>query len=185
MSMPATRHRFTVEDWHQMIAAGLFGDDQRLELLEGEIFEMTPIGPPHTSVVNRLTRLWTARLGSRAIVQIQGPVLAGPISEPEPDVSLLRERSDFYRERHADPAEVLLVIEVADTSLAYDRAKLRIYASAGMAEVWIVDLQGERVDIYRTPGPAGYADERVLRRGDRGSCQAFPDVTVTVDEILG
>jgi Uma2 family endonuclease len=185
MSMPATRHRFTVEDWHQMIAAGLFRDDQRLELLEGEIFEMTPIGPPHTSVVNRLTRLWTARLGSRAIVQIQGPVLAGPISEPEPDFSLLQERSDFYRERHADPAEVLLVIEVADTSLAYDRAKLRIYAAAGMTEIWIVDLNSERIEIYRSPGPAGYTDERVLRRGDRASCLAFPDVTVTVDEMLG
>jgi Uma2 family endonuclease len=183
--MPATRYRFTVEDWHQMISVGLFRDDQRLELLEGEIFEMTPIGPPHTSVVNRLTRLWTARLGPRAIVQIQGPVLAGPISEPEPDVSLLRERSDFYRERHADPTEVLLVIEVADTSLAYDRAKLRIYAEAGMAEVWIVDLQSERVEVYRTPGPAGYADTRVLHRGDRGSCLAFPDVTVAVDEMLG
>jgi Uma2 family endonuclease len=185
MSMPATRHRFTVEDWHQMIVAGLFQNDQRLELLEGEIFEMTPIGPRHTSVVNRLTRLWTAWLGSRAIVQIHGPILAGPLSEPEPDVSILRERSDFYREQHADPSDVLLVIEVADTSLAYDRAKLRICAAAGMAEVWIVDLQGERVTICRGPGAAGYADERVLRRGDRGSCLAFPDVTVTVDEILG
>src|SRR5512145_2199156 len=112
MSMPATRHRFTVEDWHRMIAAGLFRDDQRLELLEGEIFEMTPIGPPHTSVVNRLTRLWTTRLGSRAIVQIQGPVLAGPISELEPDVSILRERSDFYRAQLPAPTDVLLVIEV-------------------------------------------------------------------------
>jgi Uma2 family endonuclease len=183
--MPATRHRFTVEDWHQMIAAGLFRDDQRLELLEGEIFEMTPIGPPHTSVVNRLTRLWTTRLGSRAIVQIQGPVLAGPTSEPEPDVSLLREKPDFYRAGHPQPNDVLLVIEVADTSLAYDRAKLRIYTAAGMAEVWIVDLQAERIAIYRGPGATGYAEERVLRRGDRGSCLAFPDVTVAVDEILG
>lgn len=185
MSMPATRHRFTVEDWHQMIAAGLFRDDHRLELLEGEIFEMTPIGPPHTSVVDRLNRLWMTRLGSRAIVRVQGPVLAGPVSEPEPDVALLRERPDFYREQHPHPHDVLLVIEVADTSLAYDRAKLRIYAAAGMAEVWIVDLQNERVEIYRAPGAAGYADERVLRRGDRGACLAFPAVIVTVDEILG
>jgi Uma2 family endonuclease len=185
MSMPATRHRFTVEDWHQMIAAGLFRDDQRLELLEGEIFEMTPIGPPHTSVVDRLTRLCTSRLGSRAIVRIQGPVLAGPVSEPEPDVSLLRDRRDFYREQHPQPREVLLVIEVADTSLAYDRAKLRIYAAAGMAEVWIVDLEGERVEIYRAPGAGGYADQRVLCRGDRTACQAFSEIFVAVDEILG
>lgn len=168
-----------------MIAAGLFREGPRLELLEGEIFEMTPIGPPHTSVVDRLTRLWTSRLGSRAIVRIQGPVLAGPISEPEPDVALLREAPDFYRHEHPGPHDVLLVIEVADTSLAYDRAKLRIYAAAGVAEVWIVDLQGERLEIHRAPGAAGYADERVLRRGDRAACLAFSEIAVMVDEILG
>ena len=185
MQTEITKKRFTVDEFYSMFDAGILDRDSRLELIEGEIFEMTPIGPPHTSVVNRLNRLWTARLGSQAIVQIQGPVLAGPISEPEPDVSLLRERSDFYREQPPDPPDVLLVIEVADTSLAYDRAKLRIYAAAGMAEVWIVDLQGERAAIYRSPGAAGYADERVLRRGGRGSCLAFPDITVKVDEILG
>ncbi len=168
-----------------MIAAGLFHDGQRLELLEGEIFEMTPIGPPHTSVVDRLTRLWTSRLGSRAIVRVQGPVLAGPISEPEPDLALLRERPDFYREAHPSPGDVLLVIEVADTSLEYDRAKRRIYAAAGMAEVWIVDLGGERVEIHRAPGARGYADARALHRGDRAACLAFPAVVVAVDEILG
>lgn len=168
-----------------MIAAGVFLNERRLELLEGEIFEMTPIGPSHTSVVDRLARLWITRLGSRAIVRIQGPVLAGPASEPQPDVALLREAPDFYREQHPRPNDVRLVVEVADTSLEYDRAKLRIYAEAGMREVWIVDLRGERVEIYRTPVAAGYADERVSGRGEGVACLAFPEVVVTVDEILG
>ncbi|MBI2203595.1 MAG: Uma2 family endonuclease [Candidatus Rokubacteria bacterium] len=185
MSMPATRHRFTVDDWHQMIEAGVLHEDQRLELLDGEIFEMTPIGPLHSSVVNRLTRLWVTRLGTRAIVQVQNPVEARPRSEPQPDLTLLRERADFYRDRHPGPGDVLLVIEVADTSLDYDRAKLAIYASAGIAEVWIVDLQAERVDVHRDAGTSGFGDVRAARRGDSVACRAFPDVVLNVTDILG
>jgi Uma2 family endonuclease len=185
MSMPATRHRFTVDDWHQMIEAGVLRKGQRVELLEGEIFEMTPIGARHLSVVNRLTRLWVTRLGTRAIVQVQGSVQLTRHSEPEPDLALLRERADFYRDRRPEPADVPLIIEVADTSLAYDRAKLAIYAAAGIVEVWIVDLEGERVDVYRNPGASGFAEVRTVHRGDTVACRAFPDVTLNVADILG
>ena len=185
MSMPATRHRFTVDDWHTMIDAGVFRQDQRLELLDGEIFEMAPIGPHHTSVVNRLTRLWVMRLGTRAIVQAQGPIDVSRRSEPEPDLALFRERDDFYRHRHAGPRDTLLVIEVADGSLDYDRAKLRIYAAAGIPEVWIVNLQGAHVEIHREPAADGYLGTSVAQRGETLACLAFPDVTLGVADVLG
>lgn len=183
--MPATRHRFTVDDWVRIIAAGVFGDDRRLELLEGEIFEMTPIGPRHGSVVDRLARLWFARLGSRAVVRVRGPLQAGPASMPEPDVALLRETADSYRARYPGPDDVLLGVEVADASLEYDRAKLRIHAEAGVREAWIVDPRGDRVEACRAPVAGRYADRRVARRGESIACRAFPDLAVAVDDILG
>ena len=183
--MPATRHRFSLDDWHQMIDVGLLRKDRRLELLDGQIFEMTPIGPSHQGVVNFLTRFWSARLGARAIVSVQGPVVAPPISEPQPDIALLQDRRDFYRTAHAQPRDVFLVIEVAESSLDYDHAKLRFYARAGMQEVWIVDLQNERIDVHREPLRDDYGVVRTVRRGESLTCLAFPDITITVDEVLG
>lgn len=185
MSMPATRHRFTLDDWRQMVDAGVFREDRRLELLDGEIYDMTPIGSSHHGVVNFLTRFWTSRLGTQAVVSVQGPVTAPPRSEPQPDVAVLRDRADFYRTAHADPDDTLLVIEVADSSLDYDRAKLRFYAEAGMREVWIVNLQDEQVEIYRTPRGSTYDVVRTVTRGESASCLAFPDVTLSVNDVLG
>jgi Uma2 family endonuclease len=185
MSMPATRHRFTLDDWHQMIEAGVLRKDQRLELLDGEIYEMAPIYPPHASVVDRLNRLLNTRLGTRAIIRVQGPVPARPRSEPQPDVAVLRERDDFYRKAHPEADHVHLIIEVADTTLARDRAKLRLYATAGMREVWIVDLNAERVEVYRDPREGRYATVQVVARGEPLACLAFQDVPLAVDDILG
>lgn len=185
MSMPATRHRFTLDDWHQMIEAGVLRKDQRLELLDGEIYEMAPIYPPHASVVDRLARLLITRLGTRAIVRVQGAVPARPRSEPQPDVAVLRERADFYRSAHPEADEVHLIIEVADTTLDRDHAKLRLYATAGMREVWIVDIGAERVEVHRDPREARHVDTQLVARGERLACLAFPDVVLTVDEILG
>lgn len=183
--MPATRHLFTLDEWHRMIEVGVLRKDQRVELLDGEIYEMAPIYPPHASVVDRLARLFITRLGTRAIVRVQGSVPARPRSEPQPDVAVLRERNDFYRTAHPEADEVHLIIEVADTSLDRDHAKLRLYASAGMREVWIVDIQGEQVEMYRNPRDSRYADARVVTRGDSLACLAFPDDVLTVDELLG
>jgi Uma2 family endonuclease len=185
MSMPATRHRFTLDDWHQMIETGVLRKDQRLELLDGEIYEMAPIYPPHQSVVDRLNFLLITRLGERAIVRTQGAVPARPRSEPQPDVAILQRREDFYRTAHPEADEVFLIIEVSDTTLERDHAKLRLYASAGMREVWIVDLGTERIEVHRTPGETGYAQVRFVARGEGLACAAFPDVRLTVDEILG
>jgi len=185
MTMPAPRHRFTIDDWQQIVEAGVFRKGPRLELLDGEIYDMVPIGPFHLSVVDRLTRFWITALGSRAIVRVQGSVPAPPQSQPQPDLALLRERSDFYRHTHPRPDEVLLIIEVAESPLAYDHDKLRIYALAGMAEVWIVDLLAEAIEVYRAPRGDECRDVRIARRGESLTCLAFPDITVAVDDILG
>jgi Uma2 family endonuclease len=185
MSAVAERYRFTVDEYHRLIDAGIFHDDDRVELLDGEIFVMTPIGRLHTSVVDRLTRVLVSRLGDRAIVRVQGPVPAGPRSEPEPDIAVLRDVSDFYAMTPLEPDRVLLVVEVADTSLAYDRAKLRIYAAAGISEAWIVNLTTGVVEVLRKPDGGIYRETEVRHRGERLAPSAFPDFVLTVDETLG
>lgn len=184
MSMLAQRHRFTLDEWHQMIDAGLLRD-QHVELLDGEIYEMTPIGPPHQSVVDRLTHLLVTTFGDRAIVRVQGPVPARPRSEPQPDIALLRRQADFYRKAHPEAPNVFLVVEVAETSLAYDHAKLRIYATGGIQEVWIVDLRGDRIEVYRDLRGESYGDVRISERGESLACLAFPEVLLAVDAVLG
>jgi Uma2 family endonuclease len=185
MSAIAERYRFTVEEYHRMIDGGIFRKEDRVELLDGEIFVMTPIGRLHTSVVDRLTRVLVSRLGDRAIVRVQGPVPAGPRSEPEPDIAVLRDVSDFYATTPLEPDRVLLVIEIADTSLVYDRAKLRIYAAAGISETWIVNLPDGVVEVHRTPDGGIYRETQVRHRREQFAPSAFPDLVLTVDGILG
>jgi Uma2 family endonuclease len=183
--MATARHRFTLDEWHQMIEIGVLRKDQRLELLDGEIYEMAPIYPSDQSVVDRLTQLLHMRFGTQAIIRVHGPVPARPRSELQPDVAVLRKRDDFYRAAHPEADAVHLIIEVADAPLDRDHAKLRLYATAGMREVWIVDLGGERVEVYRDPQDTRYADVSVVARGEQVACLAFPDVPLAVDDILG
>jgi len=185
MSIPAPRHLFTVEDFQRMATTGILPHDARVELIDGEIYEMAPIGWRHASVVNRLNRLLVLRLGHRAIVQIQGPVATGPRTQLQPDVLVLREVVDFYVKGPIRGADTLLAVEVADTTLDRDRAKARILAGAGVADAWIVTLQEDRLEVYRSPGESGYGDVRVLDRWDSVTLLAFPDVVLSVDEILG
>jgi Uma2 family endonuclease len=182
--MPAPRHRFTLDEWHQIVEAGVLRD-QHVELLDGEIYEMTPIGPPHQSVVDRLNHLLVTTFGDRAIVRVQGPVPARPRSEPQPDIALLRRQPDFYRKAHPEAPNVFLIVEVAETSLDYDHAKLRIYATGGIREVWIVDLRGDRVEVYRDAHEGRYRDVRMAQRGESIACVAFPDIALAVDDVLG
>jgi Uma2 family endonuclease len=185
MSMPASRHRFTVDEWHQMIEAGVVRKGQRLELLDGEIFEMALIGPHRASVVDRLSHLLVTRFGHVAIVRVRGPVTVDQRSEPQPDLTLMRRRSDFYRKAHPGPHDTFLIAEVADSSFDYDHAKLRIYARTGVEEVWIVDLRGDRVEIHRRPHDGVYVEMRFAERGEDLACLAFPDITLGVADILG
>jgi hypothetical protein len=185
MDVAVRRRLFTTDEYHRLGAAGILGEDDRVELLEGVVVEMTPIGRLHAAVVDRANALFTARLGPRAIVRVQSPVPAGPLSEPQPDLALLRRTPDYYATSPLTPADVLLVLEVADTSLAHDRAKVRVYAAAGIPEVWIVDLAGERLEVYRRPAGGRYTDERVVQRGERSAPEAFADLSLTLDDLIG
>jgi Uma2 family endonuclease len=180
------RRRFTVEDYYRMGEAGILGEDDRVELIEGEIVEMPPIGSPHGGGVNRLIHLFTGLLGDRAVVSAQNPVRLSDISEPVPDITLLRSRADFYAGSHPRPGDVLLLVEVADTSGAFDRrVKAPLYARAGIPEYWIVDLPRGLLEIHRDPSPDGYLVRRELHPGDRVAPAALPDAELEVRDILG
>ena len=186
MALPAIRHRFTVVEYHKMAKVGILSEDDRVELIEGEIVDMPPIGRRHLASVDRLNDLFTRGLGEQVIVRVQGSIQLSEDSEPQPDLVLLRRRPDFYADRDAGPEDVLLVIEVADTSLSYDRdVKAPLYARAGIPEVWLVDLNGASITVHREPGPEGYRSVFLARGNDHLSPQAFPEFMLTADQILG
>ena len=180
------RYRFTVDQYHQMGEAGILSPDCRVELIDGEIFEMSPIDPWHAGVVNWLTHRFVTGLGGRAVVHVQNPTIVDRRSEPQPDVMLLRPREDFYRRAHPTPEDALLVVEVAHTSLAHDRRrKLPLYARTGVSEVWIVNRRADAVDVFRGPSPEGYRDHFRRERGEDLAPSAFPDLRLSVDDVLG
>jgi Uma2 family endonuclease len=169
-----------------MAEAGVLGEDDRVELIGGEILDMSPIGRRHTACVKRLNRLLSRLVGDAAIVSVQDPVLLSEHDEPEPDLALLRPRPDFYASVDVTPDAVLLVIEVADSSVEYDRqVKAPLYARGRIPELWIVDLVRDHVAVYRDPTSGGYGTTRVARRGETISPSAFAELTIAVDEILG
>ena len=178
-------HRFTLEHYHAMIDEGILGEDDRVELIHGAIVDMSPIGNPHVVTINRLNRLFTSTLGERAIVSVQNPVTLPPDSEPQPDVALFRPQEDFYANGRPAPADVLLVVEVADSSLRYDRLiKSALYGSSGIPEFWIVDVAGNAVEVYTQPAGDHYAHLITYNRGERITSQAFPGDPFDVDRIL-
>jgi Uma2 family endonuclease len=186
MAIELKRRRFTVDDYYRMAEVGILTEDDRVELLDGEIVQMSPIGSDHAGHVKRLTALFTSRLGARVVVSVQDPVRLSRHSEPQPDVALLQPRADFYARAHPRPDDVLLLIEVADTSVETDRRiKMPLYAMAGLREVWLVDLPAERVEVYREPAADGYRESRALARGEDITPQAFPDLPLSVDDLLG
>jgi hypothetical protein len=186
MAVAFEPYRFTVEQYHRMGDAGIFSPDARVELIDGEIFEMSPIGPWHAGVVNRLNRAFVTGLGDRAVVHVQNPVGLDRYSEPLPDLTLLRSRPDFYGTAHPTPADALLLVEVADTSLERDRGrKLPLYARTGVPEVWIVNRQADAVEVFRGPSRGGYGERQVCGRGQTLAPVAFPDLALRIDDILG
>jgi Uma2 family endonuclease len=179
-----TRRRFTVHDYHRMGEAGILHEDDRVELIEGEIVEMAAIGTRHFSCVNRLTRLLVVNVGDEAIVSVQNPVRLNEHTEPQSDLAVIRPRD--YRESLPMPEDLLLLIEVSDTTLAYDRGiKLPLYARAGIREVWIVDLPHETIERYTDPSTDGYRRVEQTRRGQTLESIALPGLTPGVDEVLG
>jgi Uma2 family endonuclease len=186
MTLELKRRQFDVGQYHHMIATGVLREGDRIELIEGEILEMAAIGSQHAAQVKRLNRLFSRRLIDEILIAIQNPVELGPRSEPEPDVALLRWRADYYADSHPQPADVYLVIEVADSTVEYDRqVKAPLYARSGIVEYWLIDISAETIEIYRQPTPDGYQQIEIGRRGMAIGVTALPDLTFTVDQLLG
>ena len=185
MGMPLAHRRFTVDEYHRMGEAGVLREDDHVELIDGQIVEMTPIGPAHAGCVKDLVRLLHRSAGDAVLLGVQDPVVLGTYVAPEPDVAVLRPRPGGYRDRHPEPADILLIIEVADTSLEYDRSvKIPRYASAGIPEVWLVNLPDRHVAVYRHPKPDGYTQVTIVTRGATLTPLALPNARLSVDEIL-
>jgi Uma2 family endonuclease len=186
MRMEPTKKLFSVDEYYRMAEAGILTSDDRVELIDGEIIHMSPIGLRHAAVVDRAATLCILALAGRANVRVQNPIRLDSFNEPQPDISLLAPRTDFYITHHPGPEEVLLAIEIADTSLQYDRdSKIPIYASRGIRESWLVNLVEDVVLVFRDASPDRYQLSLTFHRGDSLSPLAFPDFTFTVDEILG
>jgi Uma2 family endonuclease len=185
MAIPFRRGLIAVDEFQRMAETGVFVRDARLELIRGEIVEMTPIGDPHALCVMLIGDAF-ADLRPTGIVNPQNPLrLPEQQSVPQPDIVLLRRRPDF-RARPPRVGDVLLLVEVSDSSLAYDRdVKIPLYAESGIPEAWLVDLNSKTVFVYRRPSTEGYQEVRQYRRGDAIALQAFPDVQFAVEEILG
>ena len=181
----ARPHRFTVEEYHRMAEAGILGEDSRVELIRGQILDMAPIGAPHLGMVNLLTHLLHGVLAGRGILSVQNPVRLDDGSEPEPDVVVLRPRADYYQTATPCPPDVLLLIEVADTSLDDDRAiKMPLYAENGIAECWIVNLLDRVVEVHRQPRNGHYAEVRRVRPGDVIDIALLPGVALSVGDLF-
>jgi Uma2 family endonuclease len=184
--MPAlATHRFTVEDYYRMAEAGVLRPGARVELLEGEIVDMMPIGPFHSGTTNRLAKFFILLGQDRWDVAIQTPVRLSEHSEPQPDVMLLKPQKHGYLKCHPGPDDVWLLIEVADSSLALDRTqKLPLYGRAGVREVWLLNLPERTVEVHREPHFTGYASVTVLREGEVARPEAFPEVAVDIAALL-
>lgn len=186
MAIQPTKRLFTIDDYYRMAESGIIARGDRVELIEGEIINMSPIGGRHVACVNRLTRCLVPAVGERAIVSVQNPIRLSDRSEPQPDVALLTPREDDSVYEVPAASEALLVIEVADSSLDYDlQTKAPLYARNDIPEFWIAALDRDYVSIRRDPTSDGYATTRIARRGEAMSPLAFPDLQFPVDDILG
>jgi Uma2 family endonuclease len=186
MAVGISRRCFNVTEYYRMAEAGILSEDDRVELIEGEVIEMNPIGSRHAACVNRLNMLLSRQTEGALIVSVQNPIRLNNYSEPEPDIVLLRPREDFYVQGHPTPSDVLLVIEVADTSGEYDRnIKVPLYARAGIPELWLIDLSQDTVEIFTQPLNGMCQTSKQVKRGGSLVSQALPQVSVSADAILG
>jgi Uma2 family endonuclease len=186
MQTQVSKKLFTVGEYHRMFGVGILQEHDRLELIDGEIIEMSPIGHRHWVCTNWANLLFIESLGRRAVVGIQGPARLSDWSEPQPDVAIFKPRPDLYAAKKQEPEDLLLVIEVADSSLTYDRdVKVPRYARAGIPEAWIEDLKNGLLLVYRDPIGGTYTTSLTLGRTDLISSIAFPDVSFKVEDLLG
>lgn len=178
------RRKLSVSDFHRMGEAGILHEADRIELIDGELIQMAPIGVVHASKVNRLNRMLLRAVGNAANVSVQNPIALPPRDEPQTDIALLKARADDYLGGLPSAADVLLIVEVADTTLGYERdIKIPLYARHGVAEVWLVDLRSEAVIIHRQPGAEGYRDVSTAAPGGVISPISLPHVQLDLAEL--
>jgi Uma2 family endonuclease len=184
--LPILKHHLTVADYHKMGEAGIFKEDARVELINGELFDMPPIGSGHSGIVRILIHIFSRVVGALALVDVQNPVVLGDDSEPQPDIALLKPRDDFYTRSHPTPEDVLLLIEVADSSTYYDRSiKIPLYARYRIPEVWLIDLPHKRLEVYRSPNTEHAVYQRFEQYYDGTvSPQLLPDVTISIADLF-
>lgn len=177
---------FTVDEYHRMGNAGILPENKRFELVRGEIIEMPPPKPPHSGRVNRLNHLFMARLGNKVVVAVQNPSSVDDMSEPVPDVLILKPRSDFYSEYHPIPADILLAIEVSYSTVRFDtKVKAPLYAEAGIREYWILNIPKNVLEVRSEPVDSAYTRHEILRYGQTVAPCAFPEISFRVEDILG
>lgn len=183
----ATRpRRFTVAEYHWMGRVGILRPEERTELLDGVIVEMTPIGGAHAATVKRANHFFSRRVPESIIVSVRDPIRVDEMSEPQPDLALLRPRDDFYARATPTASDVLLLVEVAFHSLDYDLGpKAEAYAKAGVPDYWVADVDSGRLFVHREPTPTGYRAVQIYRRGETVTPLAFPDLAVPVEAIVG
>ena len=178
-------HRFTTGDYHRMAEAGILDEDSRVELIRGQIVDMAPIGAPHLGMVNRLNRLLSALLAGRGLVSVQNPIRLDDGSEPEPDVAVLKPRADDYGKATPRPEDVLLLVEVADTTIRNDRdIKIPLYAESGIVECWLVDIVGRAVEVYRQPMNGRYAEDERVRPDGTLKIAALPGASLAASDLF-
>jgi Uma2 family endonuclease len=186
MDTDLIKKRFTVDEYHRMGETGIFGPEDRLELIDGEILEMSPIGQRHASRVARATTLFVRMLGDRAVVNPQNPLQLSDWTEPQPDIVILKPRPDFYEYLRPTPGDVLLVMEVSDSTLRFDlKIKLKYFAAASIPEVWIQDVNEDVLHIFREPEGGKYSVSMQLTRGNAISPVGFPEVQFSTDDLFG
>ena len=179
------RHVTDIDEWTKLGQANIFPPESHLELIDGEILEMAPIGFKHAGHVTRLMNLFALGLGDKAIMTAQNPLQLGDLSEPEPDFMLLRPDAEFYTKRHPKAEDVLLLVEVADSSLDYDQTtKLSLYARYHIAEYWLLNLNDSCLEVYRQPKGSLYQQKNTLRRGDEITLLQLDYLTIQVGDII-
>lgn len=186
MPVKLLRRKFTVEQYHQMAQSGILKDEDRVELLKEKIFDMSPIGRHHAAYVKRLNALFNQRLADTVIVGVQKPVELANNSAPQPDIVMLLLCDDFYEAENPQLKDALLLVEVADTTIEFDREiKIYLYTSSGIYEVWVVDINEQCLEVYRQHSIKGYQIIQKYCRGQSLTITAFPDISFTLDEVLG
>ncbi|MEQ1531062.1 MAG: Uma2 family endonuclease [Methylococcales bacterium] len=179
------KHLTNLDEWRRLGEANIFPPNARIELIDGEILDMAPIGPNHAGHLNRITNLLSVLITGKAIVSVQNPLQLGDLSEPEPDFVLLKPKSDFYSSRHPVAGDVLLLIEIADSSLAFDQnQKLRLYALHGIPEYWLLNLNDSTLEVYRQANGEVYAEKTTLRSGNSVTLSQLPELSIQVSDIL-